>query len=56
MHRKQEPYLSGGTDLIPLMLETEYSDLFDQYMYHASWCPGSLSRQGISRHGIDSMG
>ena len=22
--------------------------------YHACWCPGDLSRQGISRHGIDS--
>ena len=21
--------------------------------YHSYWCPGSLSRQGISRHGID---
>ena len=21
--------------------------------YHACWCPGSLSRQGISSHGID---
>ena len=36
------------------MLETEYSSLFDQY--HACWCPGSLSRQDISRHGVDSIG
>ena len=23
------------------------------YQYHACWCPGDLSRQGINRHGID---
>ena len=23
--------------------------------YHACWCPGDLSCQGISRHGIDSI-
>ena len=28
-----------------LMLEMEYSSLFGQY--HACWCPGNLSRQGI---------
>ena len=39
---------------IPLLLETEYSVLCGQY--HARWCPGSLSRQGISRHGIASIG
>ena len=26
------------------------------YQYHVCWCPGSLSRQGISRHSIDSVG
>ena len=48
-------------DIIPtlslltlLMLETEYSGLFDQY--DACWCPGDLSRQGINRHGIDKIG
>ena len=35
------------------MLETKYSRFGDQY--HSCWCPGSLSRQGISRHGIDSI-
>ena len=35
------------------MLETEYSAYGDQY--HACWCPGSWSRQGITRHGIDNM-
>ena len=43
--------LSG---LTLLMLETEYSGLFSHY--HACWCPGSLSLQGINRHGIDSIG
>ena len=37
-----------------LMLGTEYSGLFDQY--HACWCPGSLSCQGINRYGFDSIG
>ena len=37
-----------------LMLETEYPSFGAQY--HACWCPGSLSHQGISRHGIDSIG
>ena len=36
------------------MLETEYSSFGDQY--HVCWSPGSLSHQGISRHGIDSKG
>ena len=36
-----------------LMLEMEYSRLFGQY--HAWWYPGSLSHQGISRHGTDSI-
>ena len=40
--------------LTPLMLETEYSGLFGQY--HACWCPGSLSRQGIIRNSIGSIG
>ena len=31
------------------MLEMEYSDVGDQY--RVCWCPGSLSRQSISRHG-----
>ena len=26
------------------------------YMYHGSWCPGFLHRQGINRYGIDHMG
>ena len=37
-----------------LTLETEYSRLFGQY--HACKCPGSLSHQGISSYGIDSIG
>ena len=37
-----------------LMLETEYSGLFGQN--HCCLCPGSLSRQGIGRYGIDSLG
>ena len=41
-------------DLTLPMLETEYSGLFGQY--YACWCPGSLSRQGISRHGIGRIG
>ena len=36
-----------------LMLKMEYSGSFGQY--HAYWCPGSLSRQGISRNGIDNI-
>ena len=36
------------------MLETEYSGLFGKY--HGCWCPGDLSHQGISNHGIDSIG
>ena len=36
-----------------LILETEYSALFGQYCVY--WCPGSLSRQGISKHGFDSI-
>ena len=36
-----------------LVLGTEYSLSGNQY--HACWCPGSLSRQGISGHGIDSI-
>ena len=35
------------------MPETEYSGFGGQY--HACWCPGSLSRQGISRNDIDSI-
>ena len=35
------------------MLGTEYSGF--GYQYRACWCPG-LSCQGISRHGIDSIG
>ena len=31
----------------PHMLHTLYSQ------YNAWWCPGDLSHQGISRHGID---
>ena len=38
--------------LTPLMLETEYSGFGDQY--HACWCPGSQSRQSISKNAIDS--
>ena len=41
-------------ELTVVMLETEYSGLFGQY--HACWCTGFLSHQGISRHGIDSIG
>ena len=37
-----------------LMLGMEYSCFGDQY--HTCWWLGSLSRQGISRHGIDSIG
>ena len=37
-----------------LMLEMKYSCFGGQY--HARWCPGPLSRQAISRHGIDNMG
>ena len=37
-----------------LMLKTKYFHLFGHY--HACWCLGDLSRQGISRHGIDSTG
>ena len=30
--------------------------LLIQYcQYHFCWCPGSLIRQGISRHGIDQI-
>ena len=36
------------------MLETEYSSLFGQY--HACWWLGSLTHQGISMNGIDSIG
>ena len=36
-----------------LMLETEYCSLFGQY--HTCWCPGSLSREVISRHGTDNI-
>ena len=36
------------------MLKTEYSSLFVQY--HACWCSGSFSRQGIRGHDIDSIG
>ena len=34
-----------------MMPKTDYSGLFGQY--HAHWCPGYWSHQGISRHGID---
>ena len=37
-----------------LMLETECSSFGGQY--HACWCPGSLSCQSISRHGIGCVG
>ena len=37
-----------------LMLKMEYSSFRDQY--HACWCHSSWSRQGISRHGIYSIG
>ena len=37
-----------------LMLEMEYSSFGCQY--HACWCPGDLSHQGISRNGIDCIG
>ena len=36
-----------------LLLETEYSG--SGWQYHACWCPGSWSRQSISRHGIGSV-
>ena len=40
--------------VILLMLETQYSGFGGQY--DVCCCPGSLSRQGISRHGIGSIG
>ena len=45
--------MSHNEELTLLIIETEYSGLFSQY--HACWCPGDWSRQGISRHGIDSI-
>ena len=51
--------LLTNPDMLPsvltlLMLKTEYSGLFGQHL--ACWCPGALSRQGISGNDIDSMG
>ena len=43
--------IKGSLVLSLWMLETEYSGFGDQY--HACWCLGDLSRQGITRHGID---
>ena len=43
--------IRGSLVLSLWMLETEYSGFGVQY--HACWCPGDLSRQGITRHGID---
>ena len=48
------PHLWGAKELTLPMIETEYSGLFGQY--HVCWCPGSLSRQGISRNDIDNIG
>ena len=35
--------------------EQPYMLLILYCQYHAWWCPGSLGRQGISRHGIDEI-
>ena len=51
---KLSAMILGSLVLTLQMLETEYSGFGDQY--HACWCPGSSSHQGISRHGIDSIG
>ena len=51
---KLSAMILGSLVLALQMLATEYFGFWDQY--HACWCPGSLSRQGISRHGIDSIG
>ena len=45
---------AGNSPVAPQILETGYSGFGDQY--HDCWCPGSFSHQGISRHGIDSIG
>ena len=37
---------------IKLTVEQPYMLSFLLCQYHACWCPGDLSRQGISRHGI----
>ena len=34
-------------------LVMKYAGLFGQY--HACWCPGCLSHQGITRNSIDSI-
>ena len=51
------PYSKGlrhsHCDIALVMLETDNSGLFNQY--HTCWCLDSWSRQGISRHCIDSI-
>ena len=47
------PFLTCWCTLTLVTLDIEYSGSEGQY--HACWCPGNLSCQGISRNGIDNI-
>ena len=51
---KYDTLVSTVAQLTLLILEMEYSRF--RVQNHACWCPGSWSRQSISRHGISYVG